>query len=339
MAPRRSAGARSTAAPGDIVTQPRWLRVLEVVFWVAMGSAWWLFPYSLSLFTQVLIVGLFAVSLDMVLGYAGILTVGHAAFFGSGAYVAGLLAVHGWGEPLSGMLAAGAVSAVLGYLLSFLVVRGADLTRLMITIAVCLLLGEAALQFTEVTGGSDGLIGIRIWPVLGMFSFDLFGRTAFVYTLVTVMVIFVLVRGMLHSPFGLSLRGINQNSARMLAIGAPVAARLRLVYALSAAVAGLAGALLAQTNQFVGVDTLSFERSAEVLIVLVLGGAGRLYGGLVGALVYIVARDWFSGISPEYWMLGIGLLLIGIALAGRDGVLGLCDRLLGSVRRSDKEPL
>lgn len=336
MASARLAGAGAHTVPGGIVIQTRCLRILEIAFWAAMGSAWWLFPYSLSLFTQILIVGLFAVSLDMVLGYAGILTVGHAAFFGTGAYAAGLLAVHGWGEPFSGLLAAGAVSAVLGYLLGFLVVRGADLTRLMITIAVCLLLGEAALQFTEVTGGSDGLMGIRMWPVLGMFSYDLFGRTAFVYTLVTVMAIFALVRRMLNSPFGLSLRGISQNPARMSAIGAPVAVRLRQVYAMSAAVAGVAGALLAQTTEFVGVDTLSFERSAEILIVLVLGGAGRLYGGLVGALIYIVARDWLSGISPEYWMLGIGLLLIGVALAGRDGVLGLCDRLLGSVRRCYK---
>lgn len=302
------------------------LRLAEVIFWAAMGSVWWLFPYSLPLFTQVLIVGLFAVSLDMVLGYAGILTVGHAAFFGSGAYVAGLLAVHGWGEPLTGLLSAGVACAVLGYVLSFLVVRGADLTRLMITIAVCLLLGEAALQFTSVTGGSDGLMGIGIWPVLGMFSFDLFGRTAFVYAFVIVLLVFLLIKHMLHSPFGLSLQGIHQNPERMAAIGTPVASRLRWVYAMSAAVAGVAGGLLAQTSQFVGVDTLSFERSAEILIVLVLGGAGQLYGGLVGALVYIVARDRLSGISPEYWMLGVGLLLIIIALAGRGGVLGLLRR-------------
>lgn len=314
------------------------LRIPEVLFWGAMASVWWLFPYSLPLFTQVLIVGLFAVSLDMVLGYAGILTVGHAAFFGSGAYVAGLLAVHGWGEPLSGLLMAAAVCAVLGYVLSFLVVRGADLTRLMITIAVCLLLGEAALQWTAITGGSDGLMGVDVWPVLGLFSFDLFGRTAFVYTLITVLLVFVVIRRMLYSPFGLSLHGIRQNPQRMAAIGAPVAARLRRVYAMSAAVAGISGALLAQTTQFVGVDTLSFERSAEVLIVLVLGGAGRLYGGLVGALVYIVARDRLSGISPEYWMLGVGLLLIGIALAGRGGILALCQRFVpGSGRRSVRE--
>lgn len=307
-------------------------RLFEVVFWACLGSAWWLFPYSLPLITQILIVGLFAVSLNMVLGYAGILTVGHAAFFGSGAYAAGLLAAHGWGEPLSGLLVAGVVCAGLGYMLSFLVVRGSDLTRLMITIAVCLLLGEAALQFTSVTGGSDGLQGVVMWPVLGTFSFDLFGRTAFVYTFAIVLMAFVVVRRIVLSPFGLTLKGIHENPQRMRAIGSPVAARLRLVYAMSAAVAGVAGALLAQTTQFVGVDTLSFDRSAEILIVLVLGGVGRLYGGLVGALVYILLHDWFSVLSPQYWMLGIGLLLIGVALAGGGGVLGVVQRILSRWR-------
>lgn len=307
---------------------------LEVAFWACLASVWWVFPYSLPLVTQILIVGLFAVSLDMVLGYAGILTVGHAAFFGSGAYVAGLLAVYGWGEPISGLLVAGVACAGLGYLFSFLVVRGSDLTRLMITIAICLLLGEAALQFTGVTGGSDGLLGVVMWPVLGMFSFDLFGRTAFVYTFVIVLMVFVVVRRLVQSPFGLTLKGARQNLQRMHALGAPVAARLRLVYAMSAAIAGVAGALLTQTTQFVGVDTLSFERSAEVLIVLVFGGAGRLYGGLVGALIYMLMRDWFSGLSPQYWMLGVGLLLIVVALAGGGGVLGMAGRLFSQGKRS-----
>lgn len=307
---------------------------LEGLFWAGLASVWWLFPHSLPLFTQILVIGLFAVSLDLVLGYAGILTVGHAAFFGSGAYVAGLLATHGWGEPLSGLLVAGIACAALGYVLSFLIVRGADLTRLMITIAVCLLLGEVALQFTSLTGGSDGLQGVTMWPVLNRYSFDLYGRTAFVYAFVVVLGVFAVVRRILQSPYGLMLRGIHDNPQRMRAIGAPVHARLRLAYAMSAAVAGVAGALLAQTSQFVGVDTLSFERSAEVLVVLVLGGTGRLYGGLVGAVMYILMQDWFSGISPQYWILGIGVMLIVVALSGSGGLLGLLQRFVTRLARS-----
>src|SRR5690554_4952742 len=177
-------------------------RILEITFWACLASVWWLFPYSLPLVTQILIVGLFAVSLDMALGYAGILTVGHAAFFGAGAYAAGLLAASGWGEPISGLLMAGVACGGLGYVLSFLVVRGSDLSRLTITIAICLLLGEMALQFTSVTGGSDGM-GVTMWPVLGMFSFDLSGRTAFVYSFVVVLMVFALVRQVVGSPFGL----------------------------------------------------------------------------------------------------------------------------------------
>lgn len=305
---------------------PRQYR-LELAFWACIAASALIFPYSLPLLTQILIMGLFAVSLDLVLGYAGILTVGHAAFFGSGAYTAGLLAAHGWGEPLSGLLIAFMVCAVLGYVLSYLIVRGADLTRLMITIAVCLLLSEAARQFSGITGGTDGLAGVVVWPILGQFSFDLFGRTAFVYTFVVVLLMFLFMRRIVRSPFGLVLTGIQQNADRMRAAGTPVEARLRMAYALSAAVAGVAGALLAQTTQFVGVDVLSFERSAEVLIIAILGGLGRLYGGLIGAVVYMVTHDQFASVSPQYWLLGVGLVLIVVALSGSSGVLGLMQRL------------
>lgn len=311
--------------------------LVEVVFWLALAACWWLFPLKLPLLTQILIMGLFAMSLDLALGHAGILTVGHAAFFGTGAYVAGLLAVHGWGEPLTGLLAAASVCLVFGYLMAFLVVRGSDLTRLMLTIAVCLLLVEAALQFSAMTGGSDGLWGIQMWPVLGLFGFDLAGRTAFAYSFIVVLCLFLLLRRVVQSPFGLALRGSRQNPKRMDALGAPVAARLRTAYAMSAGVAGVAGALLTQTTQFVGVQTLTVQRSAEVLIVLVLGGAGHLYGGLVGALLYWVAHDWFSGLSPQYWMLAVGTLLIVVALFGGGGVLGVLRRMRAAVKARGME--
>lgn len=297
--------------------------LLEVVFWLALASCYFFLPQKLPLLTQMLIVGLFAVSLDLALGYAGILTVGHAAFFGAGAYTAGWLAVHGWTEPFSGVLAALAVCALLGYLLSWLVVRGADLTRLMITIAVCVLLGELAVQYAGVTGGSDGMHGIEIADVLGRFEFDLYGRTGFVYAYGMVLAAFLVARRIVHSPFGVSLHGIRLNRLRMQALGGPVDRRLRMAYCLSAAIAGVAGALLAQTTQFVGIESLSFQRSAEVLIILVLGGTGRLYGGLIGAIVYMAVHSWLADASPEYWMLGLGLLLIVVALFGRGGLMGL----------------
>ena len=300
---------------------------LEVAFWLALASTFFWLPDHRTLLTQIMIFGLFAVALDMALGYAGILTVGHAAFFGMGAYAAGLWAKHAWAEPFSGLLVALFVCAVMGYLLSYLVVRGADLTRLMITIGVCVLLGELVNRMSRVTGGSDGLQGIVIAPVFGIFEFDLYGKTGFVYAYVMVLLVFLVARLILSSPFGLALRGIHDNRKRMQAIGSPVASRLRLAYCFSAAIAGVAGALLAQTSQFVGMESLSFNRSAEILIILVLGGTGRLYGGLIGAVVYMLSHEWFSDLNPEYWMFWLGCFLIAVVMLGGGGIIGALSRL------------
>jgi len=317
-----------------LALSPARLRGIEVFFWLALASSFFLLPDKLTLMSQIMIFGLFAVSLDMALGYAGILTVGHAAFFGAGAYAAGLLAKHGWSEPFSGLLFALLLCVALGYVLSYLVVRGADLTRLMITIGVCMLLAELANRLSSITGGTDGLQGVVIAPVLGLFEFDLFGKTAFAYAYGVVLVVFLGVRLVLGSPFGLTLRGIHDSRKRMLAIGSPVEARLRLAYALSAGVAGIAGALLAQTTQFVGIESIGFNRSAEVLIILVLGGTGRLYGGLIGAIVYMLVHDWFADLNPQYWMFWLGIFLIAAVMLGRGGIMGALSRLVKTRRPS-----
>jgi branched-chain amino acid transport system permease protein len=310
----------------------RW-QALEIVFWLIPVVCFFLLPNYRVLGSQILITALFAVSLDLILGYAGIVSLGHAAFFGIGAYTAGLLAVHGWHEPLSGLLAAALVATLAGYLLSFLVVRGGDLTRLMVTLGIGLMLWEAANKASSITGGVDGLSGVTIAPILGLWKFDIGGRTAYVYALVVVFIVFLLTRRLVNSPFGLSLRGIREGGRRMPAIGAPVARRLRTIFTLAAAVAGIAGALLAQTTQFVGIDTLGFPRSAELMIMLVLGGTGRLYGGLVGAAIFMIAQDYLSGINPVYWQFWIGLFLVVIVLFAHGGLLGGLDALRGRLRR------
>lgn len=317
--------ARPDAAPRAEVrtalADGRW-RPLEIAFWAGAAGAYFAFPAWHVLGSQIVIAGLFAVSLDLVLGYAGMVSLGHAAFFGIGAYAAGLLAVHGWHEPLSGLAAAAVVAALAGYATSFLVVRGSDLTRLMVTLGVGLMLWEAANKASSITGGVDGLAGVTLAPILGRWSFDIRGDVAYVYALVVVFAVFVVVRRIVSSPFGLSLVGIRECSRRMPAIGAPVARRLRAAFTLGAAIAGIAGALLAQTTQFVGIDSLGFQRSAEILVMLVLGGTGRLYGGLVGALVFMVAQSWLSGIDPVYWEFWLGCLLVAIVLFFRGGILG-----------------
>jgi branched-chain amino acid transport system permease protein len=276
---------------------------------------------------------LFAVSLDLILGYAGIVSLGHAAYFGIGAYAAGLLAVHGWGEPFSGLVVAGAAGAVVGFATSFLVVRGSDLARLMVTLGIGLMLFEAANQLASITGGADGLSGVTMGRVFGRFSFDLTGSTAYLYSLGILFLLFVVVRRIVSSPFGLSLRGVRENVRRMPAIGAPVATRLVAIYTVSAAMAGIAGGLLAQTTQFVGLDVFGFPRSADLMIMLVLGGAGRLYGGLVGATVFMVAHHYLSDLNPIYWQFWLGLLLIVVVLFARGGILGAVEALRDRRRR------
>lgn len=318
----------AAAAPGKPVEKAtlhlphdRW-HPLEIAFWLLPVAAFFAFPGYRVLGSQILITALFALSLDLILGYAGIVSLGHAAFFGVGAYTAGLLAVHGWGEPLSGLLAGGLVAALAGYPVSFLVVRGSDLSRLMVTLGIALMFFEAANKATGITGGVDGLGGVAMWKVLGLFEFGIFGTTSYVYSLVVLFVVFVLARRLVASPFGLSLRGIREGARRMPAIGAPVRHRLVTVFTVSAGIAGVAGALLAQTTQFVGIDVLSFQRSAELLIMLVLGGTGRLYGAVIGAAVFLVARDYLSGLNPVYWEFWIGVLLVLIVLFARGGILG-----------------
>ena len=325
-------GATARSGVGHRLPDNRW-RLLEVLFWLA-PIAWTLaLPSYRLLASQVFITGLFALSLDLILGHAGIVSLGHAAFFGAGAYTAGLLAAHGWGEPLSGLLAAGAAAALLAWLSGFLVVRSTGLGQIMVTLGIGLLCYEAANRAAPVTGGVDGLTGVAVRPLLGRFGFDLLGSTACAYSLAVLFGAFVLLRRLRASPFGLSLRALRDNPGRMAALGAPVQKRLRIVFTLSGALAGVAGGLLAQTTQFVGLDFLSFPRSADLLVMVVLGGVGRLYGALVGATLFMVAQDRLSGLDPMYWQLWLGLILVATVLFARGGVLGGLDVLAGRLLR------
>jgi len=298
----------------------RW-HPLEIVFWLCTLLPFVVTPNYLSLASQIAITALFALSLDLILGYAGIVSLGHAAFFGVGAYVAGLLAKHYWSEPLSGLVVAALVAGLVGYATSHIVVRFRHLALIMLTMGLGLLLHEAANSASALTGGADGLQGFRVPSVLG-FKFDMFGRAAYAYSLVVLFLCFLVARRIIHSPFGLALRGIRENATRMPAIGAPSRAHLRKAYTIAAVMAGIAGALLTHTTSTVSLEVLSFGRSADVLVILILGGAGRLYGGIIGAIIYMVARDQFSGANPQYWYFWIGLLLVVVVMFLPNGILG-----------------
>ncbi len=296
----------------------RW-RPAEVIFWLAVLSCGFLFPSRYLIMTEILRLALFALSLDLILGYAGIVSLGHAAFFGVGAYCAGLLALHGIvTEPVLALLVAGLIAAVLGFFTSFLVIRGVDLTRLMVTLGIALLLEALGERFSNITGGTDGLQGIEMKPILGLFAFDIFGKVGFFYSLTVLFFLFLLARCIVYSPFGLSLRAIRNNPLRAAAIGIPVNRRLVAIYTLAAFYAGIAGALFTQTTALASLDVFSFERSADLMLVLVLGGTGYLYGGLIGAVVFKVLQDVFSSLTPQYWQFWIGLVLVVIVLLGRE---------------------
>jgi branched-chain amino acid transport system permease protein len=314
--------AQEVAGPHQYLeAQVRWRRI-ELAFWLATLLPFVLAPTYLSLASQIAITALFAVSLDLILGYAGIVSLGHAAFFGLGAYTAGLVSKFVWGEPLSGLLIAAGVAGLVGFATSFIIARFRHLALIMITLGLGLLLHEAANSASWLTGGADGLQGVAISPILGMYKFDLYGRTAYGYSLTVLALVFLVARRLVHSPFGLALRGIRENAVRMTAIGAPSRAHIRKIYTIAAVIAGVAGALLAQTTETVSLEVLSFERSADVLVILILGGAGRLYGGIVGAIIYMVARDQFSGINPQFWYFWIGLLLVAVVMFLPNGILG-----------------
>jgi branched-chain amino acid transport system permease protein len=303
-----------------LARRARW-SPLEIAFWVFAFATIWLFPGKHLILTETAILALFALSLDLILGYAGIISLGQAAFFGLAGYFSGLVAKYGLiNEPVLALIASGFVAAALGFITSFLVLRGSDLTRLMVTLGVALMLGEIANRFSNITGGADGLQGVDIAPIFGLFRFDMFGHTGYIYSLIVLFLCFVIARRIVYSPFGLSLRALKGNALRASAIGMPVNRRLVAIYTISAGMAGMAGALLTQTTAFCSLDVLSLERSADLLLVLIIGGTGYLYGGLIGAVIYKFLQDWIATLTPQYWQFWIGFVLVVIVLTGRERV-------------------
>ena len=306
------------------------LRLWEPLPWLLAIAAYFAFPNYLGFGAELLIWILFALSLDLVLGYAGIVTLGHAAFFGAGAYTVGMLAHHGiWTEPITGLVLAAAVAAVIGLLSGLVLLRTTGLTLLMLTLCTMALLEEAANMGHDYTGGFDGLASLPISPVFGKFEFNpLYSNTQYLYVLAVLFVCFVFVRTLIYSPFGQSLTGIRENTLRMHAVGSPVRARLVTCYTISAAIAGVAGALWAQASAYVNLSALGLDRAATVLIILILGGYGRLYGAFVGAVVYMLLSHFLARLYPTAWQLGLGFMLVVIALFARNGILGIGEAML-----------
>ncbi len=297
------------------------MRGWEPLVWLLAFALPLLVPGHALIVNEVAIVALFAVSLDLVLGYTGIVSLGHAAFLGLGAYASAQFAKHVMRDPLVGLLFGMGCATLLGALCSLTILRGTDLTRLMVTLGMALILMELANKLDWLTGGSDGLQGVMMGPVLGRFEFDLYGQTAAWYSLTVLLILFALARRWVHSPWGATLMAVRDNPLRAMAIGIPVHKRLAVVYTVAAALAGAAGALMAQTTGFASLDVFALERSADVMLMLVIGGVGWLYGGVVGAVVFKLMHDVIAGITPQYWTFWIGLFLVVVVMVGREGVI------------------
>lgn len=293
----------------------------ELLVWIFAFAAPWIFPGHALIINEVAIVALFALSLDLVLGYAGVVSLGHAAFLGFGAYTAALFAKHIMPDPFVGLWVGMLATGVLGAIFSLTILRGTDLTRLMVTLGLALILLELANKLDWLTGGSDGLQGVLMGPVLGRFEFDLMGQTAATYSMAVLFLLFVAVRHWVHSPFGATVKAIRDNRLRAAAIGINANAKIALVYTVAAALAGAAGALMAQTTGFASLDIFALDRSADVMLMLVIGGVGWLYGGLLGAVAFKIMHDLISSITPQYWTFWIGLFLVVLVLVGRDKLL------------------
>ncbi len=307
---------------------------LPVLLALALGC-WLLFPDYLGLLRTIFIVAIFALSYDLLQGYAGIVSLGHAVFFGLGAYTVAVLGGHGVTEPLLTLAAGMLVAGVAAGILAPIVVVGNDFNRLLVTLGVGFLFYEAANQAHDLTGGADGLSSFAVGPVAGLFTFDFQGHVAFFYTLAGLVLTYVLVWRVSTSPFGLALRGLRENTHRMHAVGAMVGRHRAMAYVLSGALAGMAGAMLGQTSNFASLDMLGFERSADVVMMTALGGTGSIPGVILGASLFTWLKDALSSLSPKYWQLGVGLALMASVFVLPRGLAGLIDtlrRLLGRTR-------
>jgi len=330
------------ALAGFFRRRERW-KLAELLFFAACVGAYFLPDAHYVLMSQVLIWGMFALSLDLLVGFRNIPSLGHAAFFGTGAYAAGLLGRHGVSDPVVGLLVSALVTGLLGLVMGLVVRRLHGLAVLMVTLSFNLLLEEFVHKARDLTGGDDGLLGIVISPIFGLVRFDYSGRVGYVYALVVAFACIWLVRAVLNTPWGIRLRAGKDNDRRLAMLGANTSADIVWLFGFSALIAGAAGATMTQISQFVSSDAVAFHRSADVLVILIIGGAGSIYGAFVGAAIYIGLRDYFAAIHPVYWYFWVGLLLVLVVAFFRAGIVPTLARLahrlrLRTARRTEARP-
>lgn len=290
-------------------------------------AGYWLFPDNLAFLTRLISVALLVLSLDLIVGYCGIASLGQGALYGAGAYAAGIACVHGITDPVLLILIGSGAGAVMGLLMGAIMLRAHGLPQLVLSIAIVQLLHEAANKASSITGGSDGLSGMSPAPLFGLFEFDLWGRSAYLFGLGLLLIVFAVLRFITRSPFGMVCRGLKEDPLRISALGIYAFPVLLKMFVISGAVAGMGGALAAIATQVVGLDSVSFEISANALVMLVLGGIGHLYGALIGTVIFMALEHVIAAINPFHWMTLVGGVLIAIVLFAPRGLSGSLDEL------------
>jgi branched-chain amino acid transport system permease protein len=306
---------------------------VEMVLILVGLLAFVLFPQDLGLLTNMATMSIFALSLSLVLGQAGITTLGQAALYGSGAYVAGWTALYLTNDPIVGLLLGALGGGLIALLSGAVMLRSTKLTLVMLTIAVAQLLLELANWARWLTGGDDGLAGFNIGPLFGIWEFNFRGHTGYFYALGALVLVYFLVRNLVESPFGLTAKAIRQDPGRVQALGGRVYLHLLAVYTVGGIVAGLAGALTAQTSKVANLFMLDFTTSAGVVVMIVLGGTRRLSGAVLGTVAYMTIHHIASTMNPYHWLFIIGSMLIVVLIVLPEGLIGLLDRATAYAKR------
>ena len=314
------------AAPSASRTLGRDLLGLALIALAGLAG-YWLFPDNLAFLTRVISVALLVLSLDLIVGYCGVASLGQGALYGAGAYAAGIACINGVTDPVLLILIGAGAGATMGLLMGAIMLRAHGLPQLVLSIAIVQLLHEAANKASSITGGSDGLSGMSPAPLFGVFEFDLWGRSAYLFGLGLLLIVFAILRFVTRSPFGMVCRGLKEDPLRISALGIYAFPVLLKMFVTSGAVAGMGGALAAIATQVVGLDSVSFEISANALVMLVLGGIGHLYGALIGTVIFMALEHVVAAINPFHWMTLVGAVLIAIVLFAPRGLSGTLDEL------------
>jgi branched-chain amino acid transport system permease protein len=290
--------------------------------------------YILSLMTRVMIFAIAAIALDLILGFGALVSFGHAAFIGIGAYAMGILASHGHEGLLTGLLAALAASALFALITGAISLRTKGVYFIMITLAFGQMAFYTAASL-RAYGGDDGLTIARRSVVGGMRWLEN-DRVFYFVVLACLIGVYVLCRAIVQARFGRVLLGAKQNPQRMQAIGFNPYPYQLAAYVISGMIAGLSGFLLANLTEFVSPAYMSWQRSGELLIMVILGGVGSLHGAVIGAAAFLLLEEWLPSllrmIRPafaEHWKVVFGPLLVLIVLFMRGGIMGLLSRLSG----------